>query len=200
MSRFIETIRLQEGRFVNLAYHQDRFNRTRRELLHLRQHPVLEEVLEVPDGLGSGLFKYRITYGKKILKLEIEPYERRGIGSLKLVHADRVGYSYKFSDRDPLLNLFGRRGICDDILIVLNGCITDSLAANVVFWDGSSWITPDTPLLAGTMRASLLDRGILKETRITENDMDRYEKVRLINAMNDLEEGSDIPVSAIIRG
>jgi len=54
-------------------------------------------------------------------------------------------------------------------------------------------------LLAGTMRSSLLDSRILQETRITKDDLDRYEKVRLINAMNGLDDTEDIPVSAIIR-
>jgi len=88
---------------------------------------------------------------------------------------------------------------CDDILIVKNGCLADSYFANVALWDGAGWATPDTPLLPGTMRASLLAAGQITEKHILAEHLDHYQTIRLINAMNSLHESADIPIENIIR-
>ncbi|MCD6355308.1 MAG: aminotransferase class IV [Prolixibacteraceae bacterium] len=80
---------------------------------------------------------------------------------------------------------------CDDILIVINGCITDSFAANPIFFDGKKWWTPDTPLLAGTQRAWLIEEEKLLVCSIPVNDLSKYKKAGLINAMQNFE---DMPI------
>ncbi|MCA1759522.1 MAG: aminotransferase class IV, partial [Bacteroidales bacterium] len=100
-------------------------------------------------------------------------------------------------DRERLNLLFEKRGICDDIIIVKNGCITDSSFANIVFFDGVKWWTPDTPLLPGTQRAKLLEENKIFECRITPKDISIYSKVGLINAMNDLNEMMQIAIRKI---
>jgi len=81
--------------------------------------------------------------------------------------------------------------------VVKNGYVSDSFFANVVFWDGAFWVTPDTPLLAGTMRASLLARGLIRESKITPEDIDKFRKLKLINAMNDLHIAPEISIDSI---
>ena len=54
----------------------------------------------------------------------------------------------------------------DDILIVKNGLLTDTSIANIALYDGNDWYTPLHPLLKGTKRAELLDKGVLKEKEI----------------------------------
>lgn len=198
MSPYIETIRIQEGELMNLSYHQERFERTRRLELGLSLHPELTQVIQIPDGLDQGKFKCRILYGAEIERIEYEPFTRHLVSSLKLVHADHIVYNYKYSDRNGLQELYDRRGACDDILIVKQGCISDSFYANTVFWDGREWFTPDTPLLPGTKRASLLDQGLLRLARIKPENLRNYLKVGLINAMNDLNEGPGIPIDKVI--
>jgi len=198
MSPFIETIKLLEGELKNLSYHQARFNRTRAEVFGLQDHPRLIREIPVPDGLDRGFFKCRVLYGKEIERIEYEPQTRQEINSLKLVTSDTVSYGYKYSDRSSLEALYEQRGDCDDILIVRQHCITDSYYANVALFDGTDWFTPDTPLLPGTMRASLLDDGSLKEARIMVSDLGGFQKLRLINALNNLEEGPEIEIKDII--
>ncbi len=197
MSQFIETIKLLNGEIMNLAYHQRRFNRSREKVLGLGEHPRLEQVIAIPGGLDRGLFKCRVLYGEDVERIEYEPYHTLEIHSLKVLESETISYEHKFADRSALTALYEQRGTCDDILIVKAGCVTDSYFANVVFWDGWDWITPDTPLLAGTMRASLLDQGMLKEARILKKDLDRFKKIRLINALNDLSGAKDIPMEAV---
>ena len=110
---------------------------------------------------------------------------------------NHISYGYKYLNRSELEALYKLRGSCDDILIVKEGCLSDSYYANIAFWDGRDWFTPDTPLLPGTMRAALLDQGLLQVARIVPGDMKNFQKIRLINAMNDLNEGSEIPMDKI---
>lgn len=197
MSRFIETIQLRQGVLLNLEFHQLRFERSRREVLGLKNHPRLAEQITVPAGLDRGQLKCRVKYGKVIDLIEFEPQLERMVNSLKLVYSDSIEYGYKYSDRRELEELFQQRGENDDILIVKKACISDSFYANVVFWDGSAWITPDTPLLPGTMRAFLLNREMIREERITPDDLNRFQKLKLINAMNDLEHAPEISIDSI---
>ena len=135
--------------------------------------------------------------GKEIERIEFELYSRRMVKSLKVVEADHISYSFKYFDRIALDALFAQRGNCDDILMVKNGCVTDTHFANTAFWDGATWFTPDTPLLPGTMRASLLEKGVLKMARITPGNLNNYHNIRLINALNDLEGGAEVPIEKV---
>ena len=199
MYPYIETCRIQDGSLQNLHYHQLRFERTRQEVYGLTEHPLLKNTIQVPDGFGRGIYKCRVTYGLKIDLIEYEPYEISVIKTLKLVHSETIFYSYKYADRTELKALFDLRGACDDIIIVKQGNISDSFSANIALWNGSGWITPDTPLLPGTMRASLLEQGVLAEGRITVEDLSNYQCVRLINAMRDLKSGDCIPIKEIVN-
>lgn len=199
MSPFIETIKLLDGALQNLSYHQSRFNRTRREILGLRQHPELRQVIPVPDGLEIGCYKCRVLYGKMVDRIEFEPHRPLTVTSLRLVVSDTISYGHKSSDRSALTRLYEQRGSCDDILIIKKGRITDSYFANVALWDGTAWVTPDTPLLPGTMRASLLDNGTLKSQPVLSDDIYKYQNIRLINALNSLDEAADIPLKNVFR-
>ncbi|MDF1574332.1 MAG: aminotransferase class IV [Bacteroidales bacterium] len=197
MSRYIETIQLSQGTLMNLEFHQERFERTRTEALGLKVHPRLAEVLQVPRGLEQNTYKCRVIYEKEVLRIEYEAYHPHLVRSLRMVHSDSIQYPYKYENRSALEKLFRQRRDCDDILIVKNECITDSFYANVVFWDGKRWATSDTPLLPGTMRASLIKSGLIVESRITRGDLSGYRKLKLINAMNDLENAVEIPIDSI---
>ena len=132
----------------------------------------------------------------QLKQIEIEPYTYRTIQSLKVVRHESVDYHLKYTDRQILQELFARRGDCDDIIIIKNDMVTDSFAANLVFYDGEKWFTPTTPLLKGTKRQLLLDQGILFEKEIKKEDIRAFQKVGLINAMIDFEE---MPVVNIVR-
>ncbi len=198
MFPFIETIKLLDGELKNLPWHQERLERTRFEVLGLGEHPELLLEVPVPGGLDRGLFKCRVLYAEVIELIEYEPYHQPEIRSLKLVRSDDISYGYKSADRSDLEALFAQKGDCDDILIVKRGCITDSCYANVALFDGTRWYTPDTPLLKGTMRAFLLEKGALTEVRITEKELGDFQKIRLINAMNSLEEAPEIVPMKIV--
>ncbi|MDP2338628.1 MAG: aminotransferase class IV family protein [Bacteroidota bacterium] len=198
MCQLVESLKLKNGIVQNLEYHQRRMNRSMNELFPGAGKINLAEAISIPENCQSGLFKVRILYGRFIEKIEIEPYTFRTIQSLKVVHHESIDYHLKYTDRHILQELFAQRGNCDDIIILKNGLVSDSFAANLLFFDGEKWFTPTVPLLKGTKRQLLLDRGIISEKDIREEDIRSYQKIGLINAMIDMDEMPVINIDRIV--
>jgi 4-amino-4-deoxychorismate lyase len=197
MYPLFETIKCSDGKLFNMEFHQARFEKSGVEFFGIQSHINLNEHIEIPEFAKTGLFRCRVTYSKQIDKIEFIPHQYKEIKSLKLVEDNEIDYRFKFDNRERLNILFEKRGICDDIIIVKNGCITDSTFANIVFFDGGKWFTPDTPLLPGTQREKLLVSGKIFECRITPKDISIYSNAGLINAMNDLNEMTQIAIHKI---
>ncbi len=197
MSPFIETLKVRDGRISNMSFHQARFERTRTDFFGYKIHPALEDEIVIPDDAKEGLFKCRVVYDGQDIEIGLQAYTPPDIKSLKVIFNDDISYGYKSADRSALTKLYDQRGTCDDILIVKKGWLTDSYFANVAFWDGSQWLTPDTPLLAGCMRASLLENGTIEEAGIRMKDLSRFSRLKLINALNDWEDAPTIPIDAL---
>jgi 4-amino-4-deoxychorismate lyase len=198
MCQLVETIKCKDGKLENLRYHQARFNLARKNQFDENLEINLYEEIKVPEECQSGLFRCRVVYASEIEKIEFHSHEYRKVESLKLVEDNTINYPFKFADRKRLNELFEKRGPCDDIVIVKNGCITDTYVANIVFFGGVEWWTPDKPLLHGTRRAQLIEEGKIKVCRITPNDLPRFEKAGLINAMQDLREMPVIKIENIV--
>lgn len=194
---FIETIRLANGQLFNLHFHTKRLNHTRK--IHFEENGEwdLIQMIIVPENFKEGLFKCRLTYGEQIEKIEFEAYQPRLVQRLRLVNNDNVDYNFKYQNRTFLNELFSQREEADDVLIIKNGFVTDTSYANIVFWNGQQWITPDTFLLAGTQRARLLEEGIIVEQKIRAKDIPQYSYARLINSMLDFETTPNILIANI---
>jgi 4-amino-4-deoxychorismate lyase len=182
MCRLFETIKIADGNPCNLGLHDVRMNRSRQMLYGLNDELRLSEYIRVPEECRSGVFRCRVVYGHDVVSTEFNPYSPAAIKTLKLVHANTLTYDFKYLDRSSLTGLINRDE-ADDILIIKNWCVTDSSYANIVFTDGQKWVTPDTPLLCGTMRERLLLDGVIEAERITVDDLGRFTHFRLINAM-----------------
>ncbi len=198
MSQLVESLKLKDGLIENRTYHQDRLNRAMSELFPEAKKIDLAAEIIIPKNDISGLFKVRVLYGPTVEKVEISPYTFRKIESLKVVRHESIDYHVKYTDRQILQQLFDQRGNCDDIIIVKNGFVTDSFAANLLFSDGTNWFTPTTPLLKGTQRQFLLDRGMISEREIQEEDIRKYQKVGLVNALVGFDEMPVMPVERIV--
>jgi 4-amino-4-deoxychorismate lyase len=198
MYRLLETIQVRDGILVNAGYHNIRFNASRRELFGQADHRMLEDIIIVPDQFRSGICRCRLLYDGHSHSVGFSPYTFRTIDSLRMVRGDGIDYHLKFADRQILEALFAQRGECDDIIIVKDGCLTDSFAANLLFFDGNHWFTPDTPLLKGTQRANLLDRGEISEARITLRNFLDFQCAGLINAFSGLNNMQTIPIKNIV--
>jgi 4-amino-4-deoxychorismate lyase len=197
MSRLIESIRLQNGNFHRMRHHQERMDRSVKELFQEKNTINLFENLLKQRIPKSGLYKCRVVYAQKVESVEFIPYSAKPVNSLKIVYDQEVEYALKFNDRSKIESLFSQRQYCDDILIVKNGFVTDASYSNIIFYDGGKWITPDTPLLKGTMRQFLLDTAEIKAAPVQVRDIPSFKSFRLINAMLGFD-GSEIDVSKIV--
>jgi 4-amino-4-deoxychorismate lyase len=195
MSLLVESIRIENRKIFHLEYHQARMDKARREHLGLREPIPLSSSIQTPA--ETGIFKCRVIYSEKIETVSYEVYKRRKIKSLRVVKDGFIAYSYKWEDRKRLIELYEQRGNADDILIAKNGWATDASAANIVFFDGKIWFTPEKPLLSGTTRERLLKEGIIQAKRISIQDIPFYQKARLINAMIDFDAEADIAIDRI---
>ncbi len=199
MSLLVETIRTEEGKLLNISFHNERMIRSLYDVFGLKTKIYLEKLITVPETAKKEIFKCRVEYDHEIHKVEFLPYKIKVIRSLKLVEDNTIEYAYKFTDRKRIEELTATRGEGDDILIIKNGMVTDTSYANVVFRDfNGNWVTPSTYLLPGTRRASLLHHDLITETIITYTDLNKYTEVKLINAMIGLDDTEGIPVGNII--
>ena len=197
MCRLFETIRITDGIPQYLQLHENRMNRAGKNIWKSVPLISLEQRMVIPASFSKGTVRCKIIYGKEIESIDFSLYHRKRIESLMLVFCDTIDYPDKKLDRSPLENLVGLKEKCDEIIIVKNGFITDSSLANLIFFNGKNWFTPETPLLPGTCRERLLDSGLIFEIKIRPEDIKNYLGVKLINAMRYPEESEIIPISQI---
>jgi 4-amino-4-deoxychorismate lyase len=197
MSLLIETIRLDNGKFRNLSYHEQRMKDSLYSLYN-NQTPIdLKNLLGLKPFPEIGLYKCRIIYDNTNSKIEFERYTIRPVNSLKLVASNDISYSFKFKERKSIDELFKVRQKCDDVLIIKNEEVTDSSFANIIFKKGNDWITPSSYLLKGTMRQFLVDNNQIKIDEIQRKDIRKFDRFKLINSMLGFE-SQEVDVSRII--
>lgn len=196
MCQLFETIKIIGGEPQNLSIHDERMNRSRRKLFGNNDLLKLSDYIAVINADKDRIIRCRVIYAISINSIEVSPYIPANIKTLKIVDASTLVYDYKYLDRSRLTALIDKSA-ADDILIMRNGCVTDVSFANIVFTDGERWITPETPLLQGTMRELLLRKGLIKMDRITINDLSLFTHFKLINAMLGFD-APLLPVSNII--
>lgn len=183
MSLLIESIRLEDGIFKNLFYHEQRMYRSLQMLCGSSDHFDLEKFLLSLSYPTSGVFKCRILYDDNERHVEFVPYEAKLIQTLKIVEHDRISYEFKYKDRKAIDRLFALRGNSDDVLIIKRGVVTDTSYANIVFKRDNRWYTPWSPLLKGTQRQKLIEQNLLIQEEITTKDIRSFDTFKLINAM-----------------
>lgn len=183
MCLLIESIRLEDGKFCNVQYHQRRMEEAFRALFPPLSPPDLRRLLQASPYPRHGVFKCRVVYDDQSTNVSYAPYTPKTIRTLKVVTDNDIDYSHKFSNRAVLENLYARRGDCDDVLIIREGEVADSSFANIVFRKSGHWYTPAHPLLAGTMRQYLLEKGKIQAIVIRKEHIPTFETFRLINAM-----------------
>ncbi len=181
MSRvFLETIKILDGVALHLEYHQERLNTA----LQTSNRYNLYTLINPPT---NALYRCRILYDAVEIEIEYLPYTKHYIHTLKLVLSDAIIYDKKYVNRDEINRLFMQKEQCDDILIIKKGLVSDTSIANIAFYDGKLWFTPKAALLKGTCRTRLLLEGKIIEKEIRVEDIKKYKKIALMNAMIDFD-------------
>ncbi|MEA5099631.1 MAG: aminotransferase class IV [Bacteroidales bacterium] len=193
--KFFESLKLVGERFSNIELHQQRIDLTCK-VFSINSKIELKDI-SIPNFNDDLVRKCRIIYSKDDFSVSFSEYKQRKIENLKVVFDDTIDYSYKFENRDRLNSLFEDRGGCSDIIIVKNGCLTDTSFSNIVLFDGDKYFTPSSFLLNGTMRQKLLRDKIIFEKDVKLEDVHRFKKLFLINALNSLEDSLSINVENI---
>ena len=178
---FVETLCVEKGMVWHLPYHNARMNRTRTALFGATDTLDLADYIH-PEPYQERT-KCRVEYARNIIKVEYVPYRMRPVASLRLVVCDTIDYTYKSTDRRRLNELFDLRDEADDTLIVRRGLLTDTSICNIALWNGTEWLTPARPLLQGTERAFLLDKGLIRPVDLVPSDLRKGMRVRLFNAL-----------------
>ncbi len=183
MYPLFETVKIEEGLWCNLAAHQGRMEQACRQIWGTIPNLDIKNQILIPEQFKKGLVKCRIPYGPQMGTPIFQKYAKKPVSSLQLVACKGLDYALKFTDRSKLDYLYSYKGDCDDVLISIEGLVTDTSYSNVVFWDGTRWITPELPLLEGTQRQVLLTSNQIHREKIKVNELHKYSKVVLINAM-----------------
>ncbi|MEM1257455.1 MAG: aminotransferase class IV [Bacteroidota bacterium] len=182
-----ESICVINGSPQNVEFHAKRFLDSFKKFYWQIPDYDLFEGISIPKEYQKGKVKLRISYNKDGKKHSLQPHIEKKIESLHVVIDNTIDYDLKFENRYPLDVLFQQKKDCDDILIVRNQWLTDSYYANIVFWDGTEWYTPNSYLLNGTKRSQLLKDGAIKEAPLQLRDLKGFQGFQLINAMMDFE-------------
>jgi 4-amino-4-deoxychorismate lyase len=183
MCRFIESIKVFDGVFYRLEYHQTRVRLTFEKFFPDSEIIELSKAFKTLEIPQKGIFKCRVLYSSEIQLIEFVPYTRRDIKTLKLVETEIDSLPYKIEDRSLYNAAFAKRELCDDVLMVKNGLLTDTSYCNIALFNGSEWFTPRVPLLYGTNRAQLLSETVLIEKDIKVDEIYNYQQIALFNAM-----------------
>ena len=180
---FLETIKIFDGEVFHIDYHQKRYESVLKDfsILEIKD---LKSFINPPK---SGLYRCRLTYDlsspTQDIKVQYMKYEKKDVKTLKIIYDNNIKYKHKSTCRDKIDKLYALRDNCDDIIIVKDSLLTDTSIANIAFYTTNEWITPKSPLLKGTTRQRLIDNGELIESDIKVQDIKKFTKIALLNAM-----------------
>lgn len=198
MSRFIESIRVQERKFHLLEYHQARVNQTFRNF-GKADSLDLKKIINTLNHDEKGLYKLRIVYDLEgRYQTQIVPYIFGQIEDFELVENNEMDYSFKYENRSAFENLI-KQSDAQEVIVVKDNHITDTSYANLLFLKGKTWYTPTTYLLNGVQRQYLLKKKKIKETEITLDNIREFSHVQIINAMNTHDNDFIYPIEHIIN-
>lgn len=196
MSRFIESIKVEDQEVFLLDYHQKRVNET---FAHFGKEGSLDlgKIFKNLEHDEDGLYKLRIAYDlDKNYKTQLIPCAVPEIDDFQLIENNTFDYSFKFEDRRELEKMKMASG-AEEIIIVKNNHITDTSFSNLLFLKGKQWFTPSTYLLNGVQRQFLLKKGKIKETEITLQNLSEFSHFQIINALNDFDDMFVYPINKI---
>lgn len=194
----LETIQIHNGEIIAIDYHNKRFNEARKALWGIEDFCDLASVIHIPDECQEGIFRCRVVYAQTIESVGFSPYLFKDIKQVKAVEAPPIDYAFKWLDRQIFSDLLAANPAVDELIILQNGWVSDCTIACLAFFDGNQWFVPATPLLKGTKRQQLLDKGLITEKAIHFDDLQHYSHVCFINTFRDLSLSQSIPTTRIL--
>ena len=106
MSQFLfETIRLENGEFFNLDFHQKRMDESRAACGFLSTKVSLLLSLSKTNVPKTGLWRCRVSYSETIERIEVFEYSILKIKQIALIEAPEIQYDLKWEDRSVFQKL-----------------------------------------------------------------------------------------------
>ena len=196
MCRFIESIKVEDQKAFLIELHQKRVNET---FSHYGKECGinLQDIFTNLNVDEDGLYKLRISYDlESNYQTQLIPYAIPEIDDFQIVEVDNLDYRFKYEDRVVFQNLKTKTK-AEEIVIIIDGYVTDTSFSNLVFLKDKEWFTPKTYLLNGVQRQNLLASGKIKELEITLDNIKEFSHFQIINAMNDFDDMFEYPISKI---
>jgi 4-amino-4-deoxychorismate lyase len=180
-----ETIKLFNGEFFNLTYHQKRVDFSYKNLFNTESKIDLKKILI--NSPKSGLYRAKVIYNKDgLADINYYIYRKKEIKKIALVELKEFDYSYKYLDRAIFDKLFKIVDGFDEFIILQDGYLKDTTIANIAFEDKNGvWVTPAKPLLYGTTLRRYLDDKKLIKKMIHYANLNSYARLATLNAMVD---------------
>ena len=198
MSRFIESIKVEDQKIFLKELHQKRMNGTFSNFGKECEIDIHSLFLNL-EHQEDGLYKFRIEYDlENNFKTQIMPHAISELDDFELVVDNEIDYNFKSADRTQLQKLKDKSH-ADEVIIVKDNQITDTSYSNVLFLKDKNWFTPKSYLLNGVMRQNLLASKKIKETEITLDNIKEFSHFQLINALNDFDDMFIYPIEKIIN-
>lgn len=122
---------------------------------------------------------------------------RAGLAAMPIDAADPFRF-HKTTRRAVYEAAAASRPDCDDVLLWnQDGYLTETAIANVAVCREGRWVTPPVTdgLLAGTMRADLLGRGVIEEGRIPVSSLGAGSRLAAFNSVRGWRELHFVPAS-----
>lgn len=189
----LETLLLEGGEFYLLDRHLRRMKASAEYFgFNFREEEILNELDRVRGQRGSGKWKVRLLVSRRgethIETLELDSSERvlRVALAREPVNLNDRFLFHKTTNRKVYEDALASRADCDDLLLWNDsGELTESTVANLVISIDGHLYTPPVRagLLAGTLRAQLLEEGRIVERSIRRADLPAADEIFLINSV-----------------
>jgi len=190
----LETLRLDDGRYLFLAEHRARLARTAAFYGFSPDTRTIDRVLDAKrHSLPHGRHRVRLLVSPDgAIRAETFPLPRRQSRPLRLAWADTPvdatdpALAHKTTRRALYDAALAAHPEHDDVLLRnTRGEVTESCRANLVVALDGRLLTPQAAcgLLPGTFRARLLRRGVIAEASLTPEDLTRADRLWLINSV-----------------
>ena len=199
MCLLFETIKVKGNSLMNIGYHNSRLNNSRRALFGAEDLWDIQSMIALPDLNPAVIYRCKFIYGLEFHSVDFIPYEVKPLKTLRLIAVDKNLYPLKYLDRTLLDQYKQQNSDVDDVIFVQNNQVSDCSYANLVFYDNHNWITPANPMLKGTKRRQYIEQQIIKVDDIDVTDIMRFSKMKIINAMIDLEDSPEVNIGNIFR-
>lgn len=189
---------VENGKILNLEEHQIRIESTFKKYYPEYQAHQLQSINLSKLDTSNERQKLKLLYNHSTFQFLLSQIEKISFSKFYLIHLSYFQYNYKYSDRLIFKNLKQQLVSDEEIIMVINNEITDTSFSNLCFYDGSGWFTPSKTLLNGTMRSHLIKEKIIATNKIQVDDLVKFSKFKMINALNNFNTAHEYSTSIII--